>query len=59
MNKNMNAMDTTKFVRRAMDEKIDDLIGALSDGLLCVKQARRAEVHKWGVTVDADGTLRE
>lgn len=45
MNKNMNAMDTTKFVHKAMEEKTDELIGALSDGLLCVKQARRAEVH--------------
>ena len=45
MNKNMNAMDTTKFVHKAMEEKTDELIAALSAGLLCVKQARRAEVH--------------
>lgn len=45
MNKDMNAMDTTKFVRKAMDEKTDELIGALSAGLLYAKQARRAEVH--------------
>lgn len=45
MNKELNAIDPTKYIGRALDQYNDELIAALSGGLLCVREARRKDVR--------------
>lgn len=45
MNKNCCTMDTAKFVRNALAEKHDDLLCALTDGLVCTRNARRQDMQ--------------
>lgn len=44
MNKELNAIDPTRYISRALEKYNEELIGALSDGLLFVKAARRRAV---------------
>ena len=45
MNKELNAINPTKYIGRALDKYNDELIGALSNGLLCVRESRRTNVR--------------
>lgn len=44
MNKELNAIDPTRYIGKALEKYNEELIGALSDGLLFVKEARRNDV---------------
>ena len=45
MYKELNAIDTTRYIGRALEKYNEELIGALSDGLLFIKEAHRRNMY--------------